>query len=67
MSEIIYNRWVLITILSVILIMVVPFLVVWGILNSPPEIALVATIFLVIIWGIVAGYKDWVLSKKETT
>jgi hypothetical protein len=55
----------LITVLSVALIVTVPFLVVWGILYLPPMGALAATIGIIILWGVASGYKDWVVSKRR--
>jgi len=51
--------------LSVILVMVLPLVVVWGILNLPADLRIVATICIIVLWGVASGYKDWVLSKER--
>jgi hypothetical protein len=65
MPERSFDKWFWITVLSVLLIITVPFLVVWGILYLPPMWALVATIGIIILWGVAAGYKDYVISKRR--
>jgi uncharacterized membrane protein len=59
------DRWVWITIFSALLVMVVPLMVVWVILNLPAELKVVATIGIIVLWGVVSGYKDWVVSKRQ--
>lgn len=59
------NKWFWITVLSVSLIVTVPFIAVWGILYLPPVWALVATIGIIILWGVASGYKDYVVSKRR--
>ncbi|MGD0029364.1 MAG: hypothetical protein ABSC91_10550 [Candidatus Bathyarchaeia archaeon] len=59
------DNWFLITVLSVALIVTVPFLVVWGMLYLPPIWALVATIGIIIMWGVASGYKDWIVSRRR--
>jgi hypothetical protein len=61
------TSWFWITVLSVLLIVAVPFLVVCGILFLPPLLALVATVGIIILWGVVAGYKDYVISKRRNS
>ena len=59
------DRWFWITILSVLLVIVTPLVVIWGILTLPGDIRIVATVIIIILWGVVSGYKDWVLSKRK--
>jgi hypothetical protein len=59
------DKWVWITIFSVVLVMVVPLVVIWGILNMPPELRLIATLGIIVLWAVVSGYKDWVISKRQ--
>jgi len=59
------DRWFWITILSVVLVLVVPLAVIWLILQVPPEIRVVATISIIVIWSVVSGYKDWIVSKRK--
>lgn len=58
------EKWFWIVVLSVTLIFVMPLLVVWTILHLDPTLKIVATIFLVVLWGVVSGYKDWIVSKR---
>lgn len=64
MSEV-FSKWTWIIIASVILIMVIPLIVVWTVLQLPPEIRLIATISIIVLWGVVAGYKDWIIAKRK--
>jgi hypothetical protein len=59
------DKWVWITIVSGALVIVVPLLVVWFILSLPAELKIVATIGIIVLWGVVSGYKDWVVSKRQ--
>lgn len=59
------NKWVWITIISVFLVLLVPLAVIWLILQAPPELRLAGTIAIIVIWSVVSGYKDWVISKRR--
>jgi predicted ABC-type exoprotein transport system permease subunit len=59
------DKWVWITIFSVVLVIVLPLIVIWGILNMSPELAFIATLGILVIWAVVSGYKDWVISKRQ--
>jgi len=59
------DRWVWIIILSVSAIIIIPLLTVLFILELSPELKIVATILIVVLWGVAAGYKDWVKAKRE--
>jgi hypothetical protein len=59
------DKWVWITIFSVTLVIVVPLIVVLWILTMSPELRLIATLGIIVLWAIVAGYKDWVISKRQ--
>jgi hypothetical protein len=59
------DKWVWITIFSVVLVMVVPLIVVLGILDMPPELRIIATLGIVVLWAVVSGYKDWIVSKRR--
>lgn len=65
MSGILTERWVWIIILSLIAILVVPLIVVLVILALPPLLKVAATIGIVVLYGIAAGYKEWVINKRE--
>jgi len=61
-------QWLLLSVLLVTMIIALPLVVVWGILNLPSELRIVATICIVVAWGVASGYKEWIISKrKETT
>jgi hypothetical protein len=60
-----FDQWFFITILSVTLVMIVPLVVVWLVLQVGPELRLVATVAIIVAWGVVSGYKDWIISKRR--
>ena len=64
MSEV-FSRWTWIVVVCMVLILVVPLIVVWTIIELPPELRLVGTISIILLWGVVAGYKDWVIAKRR--
>jgi glucan phosphoethanolaminetransferase (alkaline phosphatase superfamily) len=64
MGSILTQKWLWMIIFSLILIVVFPFLLVLLILSLPPPYNAVATVLLVIGWGVAAGYKDWIMSKE---
>jgi uncharacterized membrane protein len=59
------DRWVWIIILSVFAVIVIPLVTVWFILQLSPELKIVATFLIIVLWGVAAGYKDWVKTKRE--
>jgi hypothetical protein len=65
MSRVFVDKWFWITVLSVFLVIVGPLILVWGILNLPVELRIIATICIIILWGVVSGYKDWIVSKER--
>jgi hypothetical protein len=65
MSWIIKQKWYWIIVLGVSLILLVPLLVVWVLLNLPPFLSLVLTIGIVITWGVVGGYRDWIKNERK--
>ncbi|MGB9778432.1 MAG: hypothetical protein ACPLW8_03415 [Candidatus Bathyarchaeales archaeon] len=65
MSSILLDKWTWIIILSVVAIIVLPLVVVWCILQLPPIGALLATIVIILLWGVASGYKDWVIAKHK--
>lgn len=64
--EVLSDRWFWIIVVSAALIIIIPLIVIWTIFYLPPELKLVATIFIVILWGVASGYKDWVISKRKS-
>jgi len=65
MWEILTAKWLWIIIISCILILVGPLLIVWVIVQLPYPFNVIATICLIGGYGVVAGYKDWILSKAK--
>ncbi len=64
--EVLSDAWFWMIVISAFLIIIIPLIVIWTIFYLPPELKLVATICLVILWGVVSGYKDWVISKRKS-
>jgi uncharacterized membrane protein len=65
MSWIIKQKWYWIIVLGVSLILLVPLLVAWVLLNLPPFLSLIMTIGIVITWGVVGGYRDWIKNERK--
>jgi hypothetical protein len=65
MSWIIKQKWYWIIVLGVSLILLVPLLVAWVLLNLPPLLSLIMTIGIVIAWGVVGGYRDWIKNERK--
>lgn len=65
LASILSQEWYWIIVISIILVLVIPLGVVWFILNLPPTSRLITTIAIIIIWGIVSGYKDWLIAKRQ--
>jgi len=60
----VFDKWIWITVFSAVLVVVVPLIVVWFVISLPSELKIVATIAIIVLWGVVSGYKDWVVSKR---
>jgi len=65
LTWILKERWFWITVIALILVFTTPFIVIIMILNLPPALKIVATVLIITGWGIAAGYKDWVKSKRK--
>jgi hypothetical protein len=66
MSWILKEKWFWLIILLAALIFTVPFIVVYLVLFLPPIWGpMVATIIIVVLWGVVSGYKDWLTAKRK--
>jgi len=66
-GSIINDKWFWFTVLSVIAIVVLPLIVVLFLIQLPNELKLVSMIGLIVIWGVVSGYKDWVIARRKET
>lgn len=64
--EVLGDKWFWLMVISAILIIIIPLIVIWTIFYLPPELKLIATVSLIILWGVVSGYKDWVVSKRKS-
>ena len=60
-----FDRWLWITICSTIAILIGPFIALFGILALPMQYRGMAMFAIIFGWGIAAGYKDWVISKRQ--
>jgi len=65
MAWILSEEWLWIIVLALIAVLIGPLLIVWLVLALPAELKLVATVLIVIGWGIASGYKDWILEKRR--
>jgi hypothetical protein len=65
MRYIIFQKWLWIIILALTLISVLPFIIIYVILFSPPPYNAIIVFSILACWGVVAGYKEWVLFKKN--
>jgi len=60
-----FNEWTWVIVISTFLILVVPLIVVWTLVQLSPEFRLVATIAILVLWGVVSGYKEWIIAKRK--
>jgi len=70
MSEVLIllkEKWLWIIICCLILIFILPFFIVMVLLTLPEPLNAIATLSLIILWGVVAGYKDWLIDRKKET
>lgn len=65
MASILAEKWLWILIVALILITLVPLVMVLVILILPFPFNTLATILVVLGWGVVAGYKEWIISKRK--
>lgn len=65
MTSILSEEWLWITILALIVILIGPILIIWFILALPGELKLVATILIIVGWGVAGGYKDWLTERRR--
>lgn len=65
MWEILTAKWLWIIIISCILIIVGSLLIVWVIVQLPYPFNAIAAMCLIGGYGVAAGYKEWVLSKRK--
>lgn len=63
MPRILKQKWLWVIILSFCLIIIAPLFVVWMILQLSPTLRFLATVLIVVGWGVVAGYKEWITER----
>jgi hypothetical protein len=65
MSFIFREKWIWIIIGMCILVLIGPYLLMWVILQMPDVLRASFVFFMTLGWGIVAGYKDWLMDAKK--
>jgi hypothetical protein len=60
-----FNKWLWIIIGCGVAVVIFPFLILIALLKSPPWVGATATILIIAGWGIVGGYKDWLMHKRK--
>ena len=65
LRDILHEKWFWIIVGSLILILVVPLIIVWIIIQLPTPWNAIAVICVVFAWGGAAGYKEWLKSKER--
>ena len=65
LTWILREEWLWIIIVSIVLVLVLPLVVIWLILDLPPAARFIVTVAIIIGWGVAAGYKDWLISKRK--
>lgn len=63
--DLILQKWLWIIILALISICILPFIIIYAIFYLPPPYNAIAVFFIIACWGIVAGYKEWILYKRN--
>jgi len=61
----IFNKWLWIIIFCLSAIAIGPFILLSIILALPPELRGISTLMLIFGWSIAAGYKDWVIARRQ--
>jgi len=59
------SKWFWIIVVALCAVLAGPLLIIWILLALPGELKLVATILIVIGWGVASGYRDWVVTKRR--
>jgi hypothetical protein len=65
MSSFIFEKWIWITIGCCIAVLILPYSVLLMISMLPDALKAVAVFTIIILWGIAAGYKDWLMDVKK--
>lgn len=65
MLEVLKEKWFWITILAMILVVFGSMLIIYCILLLPYPLNTIGILGLVLLWGVVSGYKEWLRKEKE--
>jgi hypothetical protein len=65
LAWILREKWFWIIVIAIAMVYLLPFVIVGLILSLPPILRLILTILIIAAWGIVAGYKEWVITKRK--
>lgn len=66
LAKVTKEKWFWFIVFLVVLIVTVPFIVIYIILLLPPIWGPgLATVALLIVWAVASGYKDWVVAKRK--
>jgi hypothetical protein len=65
MSSIIFEKWIWIIIGCCVVALVLPYFILLLIYFLPETIRAAAVFIIVALWGIVAGYKDWLMDARK--
>ena len=65
MSFIFREKWIWIIIVASIAAGVVPWIVMWTILEIPDVLRPVPVWSIIVSWAVAAGYKDWVMDRRK--
>lgn len=60
-----FNKWLWVIIAGGAAIVIFPFAIISAIMMSPPWLAAIITILIIIGWGVAGGYKEWSLHKRK--
>jgi len=59
------SRWYWIIVTTATAVIITPFLLLILIVNLPTPLNFLSIFAIVIAWGIVAGYKDWIIARAK--
>jgi multidrug efflux pump subunit AcrB len=65
MLEVLKEKWLWILILASISVIVGSMIIVLCILLLPFPLNTIALVGIIILWGVVSGYKEWLIKEKE--
>jgi hypothetical protein len=65
LGDVLKEKWFWIIVGSLILILIGSLIIILVIVLLPPPLNAILTICIIIGWGIVSGYKEWVKSREK--